>query len=159
MTFVPVVPSGPPGADPQAVVDAFLAALAAPDLDLARSLMDDDILYVNVGMPPVRGAARVERVLRGLDRPGVGFEVYLHNESADGGVVLNERTDVIRVGRWRWQFWVCGRFEVSDGRIVVWRDAFDYVDLARGALRGLLGAAWPRLAPQPPASPEVDPGR
>ena len=37
--------------DPQAVTEAFLAALAAGDGEAAGALVDDDILYVNVSLP------------------------------------------------------------------------------------------------------------
>jgi limonene-1,2-epoxide hydrolase len=33
-------------------------------------------------------------------------------------------------------FWVCGTFEVRDGRITLWRDRFDYADLTWAFLRG-----------------------
>ncbi len=146
-------------ATPQAVVEAFLAALAASDAEAAAALVDDDILYVNVGLPAVRGRREMLRVLDLLDRPGAGFEVYLHAVAADGPVVLTERTDVLLVGPLRLQFWVWGRFEVHDGRITLWRDSFDYVDILRATARGVLGLALPSLRPRPPADPGVAPGR
>lgn len=153
----------PPGSvvvdDPQAVVEGFLAALAAGDADAAGQLLDDDVLYVNVGLPKIRGRRDVVKVLRGLERPSLGFEVYLHAISADGPVVLTERTDVLLLGRARVQFWVWGRFEVADGRITLWRDSFDFWDLLRANARGLLGALVPSLAPRPPASRDTPPGQ
>ena len=151
-------PTRHPG-EPRAVVEAFLSALAAGDRATAAGLVDDDILYVNVGLPSVRGRAEMDKVLGLLDRPGAGFEVYLHAISADGPVVLTERTDVLLVGRLRLQFWVWGRFEVRDGRITLWRDAFDFVDIARSVARGALALALPGLAPTPPRSTDDAPGR
>jgi len=145
--------------DPEAVVEGFLAAMATGDLDTARALIDDDILYVNVGLPPVRGRSQMERVFGFLDRPGVGFEVYLHAVSSDGPVVLTERTDVLRMGPVESQFWVWGRFEVHDGKITLWRDSFDYVDIVRGTVRGLVAAVVPSLRPVRPAKPDTPPGR
>lgn len=159
MAFAPIRADSPPGTDPTSVVEAFLGAMAASDADAARALIANDILYVNVGMPPMRGADRVAKVLHLLDRPGSGFEVYLHAVSADGPVVLTERTDVLTRGDLRVQFWVWGRFEVHDGRITLWRDSFDYLDLARGAVRGIVGLVVPGLRPRPPASPATPPGR
>lgn len=169
MTYHPGMPDGllpTPEADAnsepdssQAVVEAFLAALAAEDSDTARSLVDDDILYVNVGLPAVRGRSEMDKVFDLLDRPGSGFEVYLHAISADGPVVLTERTDVLKIGRLHMQFWVWGRFEVRDGRISLWRDSFDFVDILRGAVRGALAMALPGLAPSPPRSTDDPPGR
>lgn len=145
--------------DPIAVVEGFLAAMAAADAAGAAALIDDDILYVNVGLPKIRGRREVEKVLHGLDRPSIGFEVYLHAISAEGNVVLTERTDVLRFGKVRAQFWVWGRFEVVDGRITLWRDSFDFWDLLRANVRGLAGAVVPSLRPKPPATRETPPGR
>ncbi|MEZ5237852.1 MAG: limonene-1,2-epoxide hydrolase family protein [Microthrixaceae bacterium] len=85
--------------------------------------------------PRSGGRSDVAAVLRGLDRPSMSFEVYIHSSAASGPVVLNERTDVINVGPVRAQFWVCGRFEVHDGHITVWRDYFDNLDILRGVGR------------------------
>lgn len=145
--------------DPIAVVEGFLAAMAAGDAAGAAALIDDDILYVNVGLPKIRGRREVEKVLHGLDRPSIGFEVYLHAISAEGNVVLTERTDVLRFGKVRAQFWVWGRFEVVDGRITLWRDSFDFLDLLRANVRGIAGVVVPSLRPKPPATRETPPGR
>lgn len=145
--------------DPQEVAEAFLRALADPDLDRALALVDEDITYVNVGLPTVRGRRRVAKVLGGLDRPGSSFEVYLHAISADGPVVLTERTDVLVFGPLRIQFWVWGRFDVHDGRITLWRDSFDAVDIVKGLVRGLVGIAVPAVRPQAPTRLDAAPGR
>jgi limonene-1,2-epoxide hydrolase len=148
-----------PPTDPQAVTEAFLAALATSDLQRASALVDDEIDYVNVGLPAVRGRAEMARVFRLLDRPGADFEVYLHSISADGPVVLTERTDVLLIGRWRVQFWVWGRFDVHDGRITLWRDSFDFLDVLRGMARGLAGMVVPGLQPTAPSDAGSAPGR
>ncbi len=144
--------------DPRAVVEAFLAALAAEDFATADALLADDLRYENVGLPTIRGRKRTMRVLETLGRRGLGFEVYLHAVAADGPTVLTERTDVLLLGRVRIQFWVSGRFDVHDGRITLWRDAFDYLDTTRALLRGLVGAVLPALRPTPPATAAA-PGR
>lgn len=145
--------------EPQAVVEAFLAALMASDLDAALELVDDDLVYVNVGLPTIHGRARLARAFAVMERPAVGFEAYLHAISTDGHVVLTERTDVIVWGGFRSQFWVCGRFDVHDGKITLWRDAFDFVDVLRGTTRGLLGMAVGSLRPKAPTSRSDAPGR
>jgi limonene-1,2-epoxide hydrolase len=146
-------------ADPQEVVEAFLAALADGDVETAKALVDDDIEYVNVGLPAIRGRAQVEKVADIFDKPDVGFEVYLHAISADGPTVLTERTDVLLVKRMRVQFWVTGRFDVHDGKITLWRDAFDYIDVLRGTVRGLVGLVRPDLNPVAPTRLDDAPGR
>jgi limonene-1,2-epoxide hydrolase len=83
----------------------------------------------------------------------IGFEVYVHAISADGGTVLTERTDVLKFGRLRVQFWVCGRFDVHDGQIVLWRDYyFDQMNIAAATIRGLLGTVFPAVRAKPPST-------
>lgn len=145
---------------PQEVVEAFLAALAADDLDGAGALLADDVRWVNVGLPAVRGRARVLRLLAPLARlDRAAFEVYLHAISSDGAAVLTERTDVLVLGPLRMQIWVWGRFDVHDGQIVLWRDSFDVVDTTRALVRGVLGMVVPPLRPRAPRSLETAPGR
>jgi limonene-1,2-epoxide hydrolase len=145
--------------EPGPVVETFLAALAAGDLTDAADLLDEDVTYVNVGLPVIRGRRRTIRVLRPLARPGASFEVYLHAIAVNGATVLTDRTDVLAFGRLRLQFWVTGRFDVADGRITLWRDSFDYGDVFRSVLRGLAGVVVPALRPRAPGSPDVQPGR
>ncbi len=145
--------------EPQAVVEAFLGALASADLSTAGTLLDERVTYVNVGMPTIRGRRRTLRLLRPLGLPGRSFEVYLHAIAANGDTVLTDRTDVLVFGPCRFQFWVTGRFDVQDGRITLWRDSFDYADLLRAFVRGLIGAVVPVLRPKAPAAPDVAPGR
>lgn len=148
-----------PPTDPQAVVETFLAALVSGDFDTAAELLDEHVTWVNVGLPTVHGRQRVIALLRPLGKPGRSFEVYLHATAANGRTVLTERTDAIMLGRLRFQLWVCGRFDVHNGRIVLWRDSFDFADSLRALLRGVAGAVAPQLRPPAPQSPDVAPGR
>lgn len=138
---------------PTQVVERFLDLLRTEDIDGAAELLAQDVEYVNVGLPAVHGRKRVRRLLRatlGLD--GAGFEVYLHAISADGSSVLTERTDVMKFGRLRIQFWVCGRFDVRDGQIVLWRDYFDQLNFWVATARGLLGTIFPAVRAKPPVA-------
>jgi len=124
------------------VVQEFLGALERLDIDAVVAMLDPEVEYQNVPFPPARGRDEVERQLRSFERFGSGFEVRWHNVAADGPIVLTERTDVITIGRVSGAFWVCGTFEVRDGRILLWRDRFDFVDFTwsfvRGGIRALL---------------------
>jgi limonene-1,2-epoxide hydrolase len=68
----------------------------------------------------------------------------MHHIASNGPVVLTERTDVLGVGPVSASFWVCGTFEVHDGRITVWRDRFDYADLTWAVVRGSVAALFRR---------------
>jgi limonene-1,2-epoxide hydrolase len=128
-----------------ATVEKFLTALRDQDLDTADSLLADDLVYQNVGFPTIRGRRRTIKLFEGMQRPSMGFDVKIHRTAADGHTVLNERTDVLRFGPVRLIFWVCGVFEVHDGRITLWRDYFDNVDFLKAIARGVAGVAVPSL--------------
>jgi limonene-1,2-epoxide hydrolase len=138
---------------PMQVVEQFLDLLCAEDIEGASDLLAEDVEYVNVGLPAVHGRERVRRLLHAtLGRAGAGFEVYTHTISANGPSVLTERTDVLLFRRLRIQFWVCGRFDVRDGQVVLWRDYFSLTSYTAATLRGLLGVIIPGVSAKPPAA-------
>jgi limonene-1,2-epoxide hydrolase len=62
----------------------------------------------------------------------MGFEVKFHRNVADGGTVLNERTDAMIFDRCACSSGSGGVFEVNDdGRITPWRDYFDFYDFGK----------------------------
>jgi limonene-1,2-epoxide hydrolase len=135
-------------------VERFLALLTEKRVDEASDLLAANVEYSNVSLPTVWGRERVRRALQlALGRHGVGFEVYTHTISTSGNSVLTERTDVLKLGRrLRIQFWVCGRFDIEAGEIVLWRDHFDWLDTTRALMRGLLGIFVPAIRSTPPNS-------
>lgn len=135
--------SAPPNDGAVEVVRAFLDALERLDVDRVVELTDPSIVYQNVPLPPARGLAEFERQMRWLEAHATGFEARLHSIAADGALVLTERTDAIERGRLRVEFWVCGTFEVVDGRVALWRDRFDYADLTVALVRGAARAVFP----------------
>ncbi|WP_072688069.1 limonene-1,2-epoxide hydrolase family protein [Rhodococcus marinonascens] len=122
------------------VVRAFLAALVAGDPAAAKQYLDRDIVWHNVSLPKIRGIGPIMRILQGMARPGFGFDVRLHHIAGDGKAVLTERTDVLIYKRVRAEFWVCGTFEMKDGKIAVWRDYFSNRDVLWGIIKGLVRA-------------------
>jgi limonene-1,2-epoxide hydrolase len=129
------------------IVENFLNALQDQDFDTLESLVADDLVYQNVGFPTIRGGARVVKMMRGMEGR-MGFEVKFHRNVAEHTTVLNERTDAMILGPVRIQFWVCGVFEVHDGRITLWRDYFDLFDITKAIVRGILGAVVPAVRPK-----------
>ena len=127
-------------------VENFLTALQNQDIDAAGAVLDDNIVYQNVGFPTIRGRARAIQLFRSMEGRA-GFEVKTHRIAVNGSTVLTERTDALVFGRLRLQFWVCGVFEVTGGRITLWRDYFDMFDFTKALARGMLGAVIPALRP------------
>ena len=128
-------------------VEVLLASLQAADTDGAGAVLDDNLVYQNVGLPTIRGRARAMKLFRAMEGRA-GFEVKTHRIAVNGSSVLTERTDALIFGPVRLQFWVCGVFEVNDGRITLWRDYFDVWDMTKALVRGLAGAVVPALRPR-----------
>jgi len=126
-----------------ALVEALFDAFAASDTQRALDLFADDIVYQNVPFPADRGKAAVEKTLKRFGRLVTSFEVKMVNIAARDGVVLTERIDILSGPLLHLDIWVCGTFEVRDGKIVLWRDYFDLASatskLLTGRLRQLLG--------------------
>jgi|SRR5580704_2652554 limonene-1,2-epoxide hydrolase len=145
-------------ATPLVVVERFLGLLRDGDVERAVELLAVDVEYVNVGLPPIHGRERVRRAFRAtLGRSKSRFEVYLHAISVDGPTVLTERTDVLKARRLNVQLWVCGRFDVHDGQIVLWRDYFDYATVLTATARGILGTVLPAVRATPPSATTLRP--
>ena len=132
--------------DSARTIENFLTAMQNHDIDSAGAALDENLAYQNVGFPTIRGRARAMKLFRSM-QGRVGFEVNIHRIAVNGSTVLTERTDALVFGRVRLQFWVCGVFEVTDGRITLWRDYFDMFDFTKALARGLLGAVIPALRP------------
>ncbi|GFG85500.1 limonene-1,2-epoxide hydrolase family protein [Mycolicibacter algericus] len=127
-------------------VETFLDALADDDLNTAADALAEDVVYHNVGLPTIYGRSATVGVFRRMSGRA-GFEVKVHRIAADGSAVLTERTDALTFGPLRLQFWVCGVFEVHNGRITLWRDYFDFLDMFKATLRAVAATVFPALRP------------
>lgn len=130
--------------EPVEVVTEFLRRLHARDLT-ALDLVHEDLQYVNVPLTwsrsrntalwGLRANFGLEQLVRPVD---LHWELRVKHIAATGdGVVLTERTDILRLAGMEFSIWCCGHAEVVDGKIAVWRDYLDYVDLAAAVPRGL----------------------
>lgn len=124
------------------VVQEFLDALEHFDLERAAALLAPDVEYRNVSLPAAYGVRTVIKQLGFLPKVCTRFEARVRSIAANGSTVMTERTDVLARGRFAAEFWVCGVFEVHDGRITKWWDYFDWANFlaafAKGAVRALL---------------------
>lgn len=130
-------------------VQAFLAALESSDFDGATALLDDSVTYENVGMPIDHGKDATIATLKRFMILADKFEVIMHgiaevqggtgsamgrtpseSQTENGDVVLTERTDILSGPGLHLEFWVCGRFEVKNGKIMLWKDYFDWATVS-----------------------------
>lgn len=128
-------------------VEVFLAALQDQDIDGAGAVLDENLVYQNAWLHHPCGRARAMKLFAAMEGRA-GFEVKIHRIAVNGSTVLTERTDALVIGPVRLQFWVCGVFEVRDGRIMLWRDYFDMFDFTKAIVRGVAGAVIPALKPK-----------
>lgn len=112
--------------DPKAVVEAFLAAFEALDLDGALAFIADDCVYQNVPFHTARGKERIARDLRLLATGMTEFRVEMIHLAVDGNVVLTERVDTLANRVARAAIPVMGTFVVENGKIREWRDYLDW---------------------------------
>jgi limonene-1,2-epoxide hydrolase len=122
--------------EPEQTVREFIRLLALPDTQAAIELLDPEVVWRNTWLPTIQGR-RVGAMLLDAEKRGLTVDITIHHAAADGNVVLTDRTDVLIKGKWQASFWVRGTFEVRDGKITVWDDAFSWGDFVRGCLVGL----------------------
>lgn len=121
------------------VVRRLLAFLEPGETEAAVALLTADIVWKNTGMPTFRGK-KVVAMLRDMEARGIGFKADLHHIASNGDIVLTDRTDYLTYKRWETAFWVCGTFEVRDGKIALWDDHFAMGNLVAGSIRGVIAA-------------------
>ena len=110
---------------PDSVVNAFIAAVEARDIDTAMSYLDADCEYHNVPMKPFFGHETIRAVLGSFIGPCTEVSWPVHRTASAGPVVFNERTDRFHMPHGWVELPVTGVWEVHNGKITLWRDYFD----------------------------------
>jgi limonene-1,2-epoxide hydrolase len=118
-----------------AIIDDFIAAWGAKDLERIMSFFAPDAVYTNVPMdPPNRGTEAIRAMIGGFlgMAQDVEFVVHQQAENPATGIVMNERTDRFKLANGRWAaLRVMGVFELRVGKILAWRDYFDMAEAQR----------------------------
>lgn len=110
---------------PSEIVNTFIAAIERKDIDGAVQFLADDVSYENMPMDPIVGREAVAATLQMFLGPAAAVEWPVLREMADEHSVANERLDRFQIGSGWLELPVAGFFEVSGGRITLWRDYFD----------------------------------
>ncbi|MBJ9371985.1 MULTISPECIES: limonene-1,2-epoxide hydrolase family protein [Acinetobacter] len=135
-------------AQSEEVVERFLTALVEQDHNVISELLHSDVLYTNVSLPTFRGGKRVAGLIKLALSSSRKLQVKNHQIVAKGNIVLTERTDIVEIGPLHIGFWVCGTFKVENGKIILWRDYFDWLNVSQGLLRGVFGIGITGLRPK-----------
>ncbi|MEQ1088920.1 limonene-1,2-epoxide hydrolase family protein [Acinetobacter seifertii] len=130
------------------IVERFLNALMQQDHVTISELLHPDIVYTNVSLPTFKGGKRVAGLIKLALSNARKLKVKNHQLIAKENIVLTERTDILEIGPLHVGFWVCGTFEVEDGKIILWRDYFDWLNVSKGLIRGFLGIGIKALRPK-----------
>lgn len=119
--------------EPAELVTEFCALWAEPDLETILGYFTEDAVYHNIPMTPAEGLAAIRELLPMMLDGMEGIDFIVHRQVANGNLVMNERTDVMRrTNGGRVELPVMGTFEVRDGRIAAWRDYFDLATVTAG---------------------------
>lgn len=117
---------------PTDVVNQFIAAIEAQDIDTAVALASPDISYENMPISPVVGREALAATLRAFLGAATEVDWRIIAQWEVGRTVINERLDRFKIGAGWLELPIAGVFEVDDqGLISLWRDDFDMSTYAR----------------------------
>ncbi|TPG35936.1 nuclear transport factor 2 family protein [Mycolicibacterium hodleri] len=112
--------------DPDTMVTEFCQLWSTPNLDEIVDYFTEDAVYHNIPMQAADGRAAIREFIADFLAAADGIDFMVHRQVAQGDLVMNERTDVMRLKNGREvALPVMGTFEIRDGRIAAWRDYFD----------------------------------
>lgn len=114
-----------PEASPLEIVKKFLTTMLNKDYDAGLRFVAADAEYTNIPLGTVRGPAGIRAVLEPFFAPTLENPFVLKREAVNGNTVFIERVDRHRLATGWVELPVTGVWEVTDGRIAVWRDYFD----------------------------------
>jgi limonene-1,2-epoxide hydrolase len=110
---------------PAEVVRELCSAIDRKDLEAVEALLDEKVVYHNLGSEPAVGREATLAALKfqfDMFEP-IAFRIRNLAEASD--IVLTERVDEVTANGVTAPVPVMGTFEVRDGRIIAWRDYFD----------------------------------
>ncbi|QLL07631.1 limonene-1,2-epoxide hydrolase family protein [Mycobacterium vicinigordonae] len=112
--------------EPDTVVREFCKLWLTGDIDAIVESFTEDAIYHNIPMPVLTGRAEIRDFIAGFLASFDGVDFVIHRQLSQDGVVMNERTDVLRrKDADDVPLPVMGVFEVRGGKIAAWRDYFD----------------------------------
>ena len=108
-----------------AVVEAFVTAINAKNIDGVMEFFAPDAVYHNMPMAPVSGSAAIRQVIERFIDPAEKVDWQILTIAETGNSVMAERLDRFVLDGKTVDLPCNGVFEMEDGRIKIWRDYFD----------------------------------
>ena len=107
------------------LVEDFVAAFNAKDVDKIMSFWGPEPVYHNMPGPPVKGTEAVRGLIESFVNSAEKVDWEILHIAETGDTVLAERVDRFVIGGKEIVLPCSGVFEIVDGKIAVWRDYFD----------------------------------
>ena len=107
------------------IIRSFISDWASLDASALAAYFTEDGVYYNMPVQPVAGRDNVEKFIAGFISSWTATDWELLNIVADGNIVIAERVDRTRTTAGDVDLPCVGVFEMTDGKIKVWRDYFD----------------------------------
>lgn len=122
--------------EPVEVVTAFLSAMERLDYDSASSFVSEDVTYTNMPLGETEGTvigpSGIRAVLEPFFAPTIRNEWVIRSVAVSGTTVFVERLDRHLFAKGWAELPVTGVFEVAHGRIIAWREYFDWTTITNG---------------------------
>ncbi len=111
---------------PEEIINTFIAAIEAKQVDTAVSMTSENVSYENMPSKPIVGRDGVAKTLNSFLAPASNVDWQIVRQWSIAKTVINERLDRFQIGDGWLELPVAGIFEIDDnGQIVLWRDYFD----------------------------------
>ncbi len=111
--------------DAEKVVSDFCKAWSRRNLDEILGYFTEDAVYHNVPVDPAKGKTAIAGVINSFLPMASHVEFRVMKSASNGNIVFNERMDIFHMGQKVVELPVAGVFEVTNGKISLWRDYFD----------------------------------
>ena len=111
--------------DAEKVVSDFCKAWSRRYLDEILGYFTEDAVYHNVPVDPAKGKKAIAGVINSFLPMASHVEFRVMKSASNGNIVFNERMDIFHMGQKVVELPVAGVFEVTNGKISLWRDYFD----------------------------------
>ena len=110
---------------PAETVVAFIEAIERKSIDAAIAMVTADVSYENMPSGPIVGPEAMAQTLEGFLAPASEVDWQILRQFQHGDIVFNERLDRFKIGDGWLELPIAGVFEITDGKISLWRDYFD----------------------------------